>query len=506
MLWSWLGVAVTIASAIFISPYTIRKLGGEGYGVWVLTFGLVENFWLFDFGLRSATVKYSAHYRTTGELDKINELLSTGVMYFSIIAAALLGTTVYLSRHIEQLFRVSPAFRDAFAFLVIVVGANWSLGLVFNSLNACLEGFQRFEISSRIWITVTALRASGIAFLLWRGYGLKALGVYAVAVQMFGYVLSYIGLCKVFRAHRISPLRATWRMFRQMAGYGIHTFTGGVATQFLNQGAPLMIGHMLSATLVGYFNVPVKLLQYTGDAVDRVGLVTSSHSAELTAQGDRGNIARLGICVNRYCLTLFMPVAIFMLIYAHELVRVWIRKPDFVQISSPLIPILLIGFTFGIAGQVNSSSILYGMAKHRFYARGLLAEGIALVASLYFVLPRYGIFGAACMVSALMLLDRGIFTPWLLCQYLELDYARYLRSIFARPLIIAAPLAALAFWLKRTVLPGANLPQVLAAATLIGGIYYSIAFFACLEREHRVLIWARINPRSQKLAVAEAEP
>ncbi len=77
VLWSWLGVAVTIASGIFLSPYLIRKLGDEGYGVWVLVFGLIENYWLFDLGFRSATVKYSAHYRATGEVAKINEVINT---------------------------------------------------------------------------------------------------------------------------------------------------------------------------------------------------------------------------------------------------------------------------------------------------------------------------------------------------------------------------------------------------------------------------------------------
>lgn len=42
LLWSWMGVCATLATGIFLSPYLIRKLGAEGYGLWALSFALVE--------------------------------------------------------------------------------------------------------------------------------------------------------------------------------------------------------------------------------------------------------------------------------------------------------------------------------------------------------------------------------------------------------------------------------------------------------------------------------
>lgn len=487
VLWSWLGVAVTIASGIFLSPYLIRKLGDEGYGVWVLVFGLIENYWLFDLGFRSATVKYSAHYRATGEVGKINEVINTGVVYFSFVALVLFAGSIALSRHADRIFKVSPEYHASFAFLIALVGTSWAFGMIFNIFTACLEGFQHFGLSSRIAISATVARVVGMAILLFLGYGLVALGILVVASQVLAYALSAIALRRVFPEQRFSLRMARFAMFRQMVSYGVHTLTGGVATQLLNQGAPLLIGHFRPAAFVGYFSVPVRLLQYTGDAVDRVGLITSSNAAELTAKEEHDAIPRLGMYVNRYCLTLFLPMAIFLFFYGRELIRVWIRKPDFVAMSAPLLPVLLIGTTLAIAGQVNSSSILYGMAKHRGYARGLLVEGIALAAALYFVVPRYGIIGAAWVTSVLMVLDRGIFTPWLLCRHLDFDFVLYMRSIYLRPMLVAIPVAAFAYSLRSAVLPGNNLVQVLAAGAAIAALFYPLAFFLCVDGKHRPL-------------------
>jgi O-antigen/teichoic acid export membrane protein len=502
VLWSWLGVAVTIASGILLSPYLIRKLGDEGYGVWVLVFGLIENYWLFDLGFRSATVKYSAHYRATGETEKINELINTGVVYFSVVALGLFAGSIALARHVNRLFQVSPELRPDFSFLIALVGTSWAFGMIFNMFTACLEGFQHFGLSSRIAISATVVRVAGTAILLFLGHGLIALGFLVVGSQAFAYTLSILALRRVFPEQRFSLRLAKFSMFRQMVSYGVHTLTGGVATQLLNQGAPLLIGHFRPAAFVGYFSVPVRLLQYTGDAVDRVGLITSSSAAELTARNEHDAIPRLGIFVNRYCLSLFLPVAVFLLFYGSELIRVWIRKPDFVAMSAPLLPVLLIGTTLAIAGQVNSSSILYGMAKHRGYARGLLVEGIALVASLYFVVPQYGILGAAWVTSVLMVLDRGLFTPWLLCRHLNFGFGLYVRSIYLNPMLTALPAAAVAYGLKSAVLPGDNLIQVLAAAVLIAAAFYPVAFFSCVDPRHRPLVLGWIAKRSKAFAAA----
>ena len=58
VLWNWSAVAVTIFSALILSPFIIRRLGDENYGLWALTVSLAEYYWIMDLGFRSATLKY----------------------------------------------------------------------------------------------------------------------------------------------------------------------------------------------------------------------------------------------------------------------------------------------------------------------------------------------------------------------------------------------------------------------------------------------------------------
>ena len=56
VIWNWAAVAISLVTGFLLSPYLIRKLGPEGYGIWALSFSLVEYYWLLDLGFRSATV------------------------------------------------------------------------------------------------------------------------------------------------------------------------------------------------------------------------------------------------------------------------------------------------------------------------------------------------------------------------------------------------------------------------------------------------------------------
>jgi O-antigen/teichoic acid export membrane protein len=235
--------------------------------------------------------------------------------------------------------------------------------------------------------------------------------------------------------------------------------------------------------------------------VCRVGFISGSHSAELAARKDYQGLARMGMYINRYCFMLFAPFSMALLVYGKELFRVWIT-PDFALHSAPLLPIVAVGTTVGIAAQYNSSSILYGLGKHQGYAYLLMTEAAFCLMGLYWVIPRYGIMGAAWVTSGLIALTRGLITSWLLCRAIRYDTLTYLRGIYVPPLLAAAPVLPMAFWVKWHWLPGNNWFQIIGGSALLTAAFYALAYFICLEKEHRALPvnWLRARLRMKAAA------
>lgn len=480
VLWSWCGVFVTILVGFLLSPYIIHRVGDVNFSIWTLALSFVEYYWLMDLGFRSATIKMSAQFHATGEAEKLNELLSTGVVYALVTGLILLAGSLTAAPSIGRFFKVD---QPIFVALVRMVGASFAVGITFTVLSSCLEGFQRFDLTTRVWLTLMMVRSLGIVILLRLGYGVLEMGYMLLASQLLSYGLTYWLFRRAIPGARLSWDRATWPMLYDMARYGVHTVTSTVANLLLNRSVPLLIAYLLPIRFLAYYTVPMRILEYTAEGVWRIGMVTAPNASELMAKGESAALVQLSIYANRYSFALFAPVAVFLKTYGFELFALWDRK-DFASECAQILPVLLLG-QFVMAGQQNSVSVLFGIGRHKTYARCLLAEAVLTAAGTAIALPRFGLVGAAWVISTLMALNRGAGACWLLARELKINPLRYAARIYAMPLGISLGTWMLLRWLKVNWIPGHTWGQLIMVGAILGTTYSLLAFRFCMAEHHR---------------------
>jgi len=491
VLWSWMGVAASLFQGLIITPFIIRRLGEEHYGIWLIIFSILEYFWFFDLGLNTAVCVFCARFIAVQDHEKINQVICTALFYFSLIALVIWGISPFLAANAYRFLPVTPAYRHEFATLILITGISWGLCIMLHLFLSALDGFQRFDLTSRIMVLQVALRSAGYFVALKFGYGLIAMAQVFVATQILGYTLNFLNFRRAFPALRLAPSYVRLAMFQDILRYGLKSFVASLSTLALNQSGTLMVTHYLGAAAAGFYGLPSRLLQQPVDAVSRVANVTRSSAAELSVTSKREDTVALGIYSNRYSLTLFMVPAVFLLVYGSPLLRRWVG-PVMASQSGPLLPIFLLAYSLVLAAQYNSSSLLYGVGHHGGYARGLVVEAVAYVAALAFVVPRYGVVGAAWTTAALMIAVRGIYTPWLVSRALDYSWLSYMAGIYVRPLLAAMPAAALTWALKSSWLPGRTWPELIAAGCIGSLVYVAVAFFVCVAPRHRGMFLSRI--------------
>ena len=129
VLWSWTGVAAGLFQGFIITPFIIRRLGEEHYGIWLIIFSILEYFWFFDLGLNTAVCFFCARFLAVENHEKINEVICTSLFYFSIIA--LLVWFLFFSRLFDDVY----TFRDAVLltvrlFFLIYAVVNLAVAIV----------------------------------------------------------------------------------------------------------------------------------------------------------------------------------------------------------------------------------------------------------------------------------------------------------------------------------------------------------------------------------------
>jgi O-antigen/teichoic acid export membrane protein len=501
VIWTWLAVGASFFSGFFLSRYVIRGLGEARYGIWALTFSLVESFSLFDLGFRTAVVNFTSRLRARGEPEAINQVINTSLAYFLAIATVIAVLTVALGGQAHRLFKIQEAYRADFSILIRIVGISWSAGMVFSVFQAGLEAFQRFKLFYRISVSMLLIRAVGCVLLVRSGYGLVAMGYVVLVTYLTGYVLTLLLFFRVFRPLRLSPSLFRYSLWKEMAGYGAHSFLANSASMLLLQGPPLMVGHFLSDAFVGFYTLPSRLFQYAVEMVTRIGFVTAPNTAELLALGRSEQVIKLGMYLNRYCFALFLPFSVFLMTFGRELIHLWVGD-RFAVYAAPLLLPFTLSTSFAVAGQFNSSSILFGMAKHNNYARSLVLECALLMLGLAMVIPRYGIEGAAWLTAVLMLLNRGVLTAYMLCRNLNYSFLRYMQGIYFRFLLGAVPVIGAAFCIKHHWISGRTWTELFLMLGLICCLFYGAAAVLCIEPDHYLLVrgWIlrriRVRPAS----------
>ena len=488
-------MALNIAIGLLISPYIARKLGSERYGIWALVFSLVEYLWFFDLGFNTSVTQFVAKYRARNEPEQINRVINTGLVYFCAVAIVFALATLLVAWRGVQEFNIADAVNRAdFRAMILIVGLGWALNFPLHFFSSCLDAFQRYDHLTRTWVAQLLIRSVGCSLLLYYGFGLRELGAVVVLGQLVGNSLAMLAFRSVFPEMRLSSLYVQYALVKEMWHYGVHSFVANISNLLLYQGPPVMIGHIRPAAFVGYYTFPFRLLQYSVDGISRVGFVTRSNVAEMQAKGDERAIYSLGIYLNRYCVSLFMPLAIFLLLYGTELIRRWMNQ-EFATQCGPLLPVMALTTLFAVAGQYNSTSMLYGLSRHDRMAKGLLAEGVLGVIGIWLLLPYYGILGVAWVTGILAVIDRGIYVPWLVCHALKSSFLGYMRGIYARPVLTAIPVLLLAQGLKAAGVSGQTWPQLILMGTFTSVAFFLPALFTCVTREHRKLMLLSVAAR-----------
>jgi O-antigen/teichoic acid export membrane protein len=488
VLWNWFTVGVNLFIGFYLTRYLISRLTDEQYGIWVLAFSLIEYITLADLGFRSAIVNFLSHFRVQKDIQGINEVLSTALAYFLGIAAVAIVVSLTLADRGYRAFNVSAANKDDFSFLLMLVGFIWAGSIVSGIFQASLEAFQAFDICNKIVVGTVLIRSLCCLGVLFLGYGLRPLGVCTLVAQLAGWVMVYIAFRRILPELKIGRSYVRAARWKEMARYGLRSVFSNTGTLFLNQGPPVVVGHYLSAAAAGYYALPFRLLNYMVDLIARIGFVTAPKTAELWAQGKREQIGRLGTCLNRYCFALFLPPCIFLLIYGHAVLTKWLPRPEFVSECAPLLPVFTVAVSLAVSAQSNSGSMLFGMAKHGPFAISVIVESILALVGIALVLPHYGILGGAWVAGGLMIVNRGLFTPYIVCRALPYNYFRYMSSIYVRPLLCSAPVIGFGLWLRSSWLPGQTVIQLVVAAILVILLGLLLGLIFCVEPDHRLIV------------------
>ena len=476
---SWFSLGVDVLVGIFLYPTILHHLGDTASGIWVLIFSITGYYGLFDLGIRSSIVRYVSKFTAVDDIEDLAKLVNTSLFSYSCVGLLSLAVTGVLALYVDTLFKIPPGMHSTARLLFLMVGAAVAVGFPLGVVGGFLDGLQKFYINNWTSVAANAVRVVLIVSALHHGRGLLTVA----AITVFLPIVT--SLVRGFLAFRIRPVpfglhyvdRSTFRM---MANYSGVTLMIMIATQLKFKTDTIVIGTMLSAAAITYFNIGSRIVSYTQQVVMALAQNFVPLASESEATGNIDRLRKVFVAGNRLCALTCLPITATLLILGKSVIEVWVGH-KYIATSYPVLVILVIPTTL-MWVQAASGRVLFGIGKHKTWAFVTLAEGICnLILSIILVRP-YGIEGDAMGTAIPLACSMILFMPGHLCRQLGIRVRTYLREAYALPLLLVAPLVAVLLLMQRWFVP--HRYWQLAVQLLIGGTVYGLG-----------LVWAVVTKR-----------
>ena len=483
--------AANMLVLFLITPLIIQSVGTEDFGLWSLVFATLGFLGLLDLGLQTATVRYVAECRGSGDRERRNALLSTlAATYVAIglVSALLLGLIVAT---FNVWLDVPPDQHSKATALLWILGVRVAvLGLPLSLFRGILFAEQMIVSVS----TVQAVTAIVYGSLCWAA--LHAGGGLVTLAWANLFVMIAEGLAMMTLAYRLVPgLRLSrrlvrWPLFREVAAFSGTQVLVNASMVIRLRSDPLIVKIALPMTAVGVYAVAGKAAEYLHLLVKQAVNVLAPVAGELHGGGDSEGLRRLYLQSAKYAVAPAVAGAVACYPLAGDALVAWVG-PEF-RSAGIVLAVLMTATALSMV-ETSASSLLAMTGYHRPAARAAgLSAIVNVVLSLLLVTP-LGLLGVALgTLGATLFVDAWI-VPRIACRAYGVPAREYVLRVLV-PLAMPAMGQLIVTLLARSLMSPTTVPGVVAAASP-GFFVFSIVFFRwSLSAEERGQ-WSRLLQR-----------
>jgi O-antigen/teichoic acid export membrane protein len=443
ILWNSLGMVTLIGTGFVIAPFLIARLGDTDYGLWIVLGSLTSSFGLLDLGVRGAVGRHVAFHHARGDHEAVSRILATAQAL--LLGMGLLATLciVALIPVFPRFYEIPPELLGAVELAQAIVGLNLGLTLLFNSFDAALWGFQRFDLINAIDIPSALLRTVLTFVLIAKGGGLVTLALINLVLTVLAGFAK--GACSFWVAPwlRVGPGHVSFAALREIFGISIWSFIRSMAEIARRQLSPLLIGSLRSLAQVTPFSIATRLIGYGVESMRAatgvlIPLATALHAKQV---GERQK--QLFILGGKYCTAFALFLSCGMFILGPAFIVLWTGEG--LRDAIPLLLVMAAGEVLPNS-QWISNGMIFAAAKIWQLALLNLVELVLVAVFTVVLLLTYGPIGACYAVAVPGFVFRGLAPIVLGCKLTGVRLTTYLLQTILPACLAAAGPAALLAW------------------------------------------------------------
>jgi O-antigen/teichoic acid export membrane protein len=486
-----LGTIIQVIIALVLTPFLIKSLGDTQYGIWTIVAGLSGYMSLLDFGIASAVTRFVSKHHEKKEIKEINVTISSALAMFLVISSILVGISPIISQAVVHFIEIDTALIPVISALIIIVSFDMAIFILSGVLRGALSGFQRYDITTYIYIVSALYKAIALVVVLKMGFGLVGMGIISLTANAISAFLFIITLKNIYPFISIAPRYISKSAIKRIYTYGKYTFIGMISNQIIYYSDTFIVAYFLGAAAVTYYTIPWSLAEYSKQLFLAVGRAFvpafSSHDA-----GERhAEISKLYLDGTRYMLIFSNLFCIGFLCLGGEFISIWLG-PEYKEKCQWLVYIFF-SVQLIAAPQIISYSMLQGLSKHKTYSRAAMILAFSNLSFSLILVQYIGLIGVALGAAIPQLVFYAIFVPFHSNYVMKISNIEYVKKTFIKVLPPSLALAASALYLK-SIFPPNSFLTLIALAMVCAAIYGLFCYLFSLNKNEKEKIKNLVIP------------
>ena len=489
---NWIVTVVTVVAVYLLTPYTIHKLGDDGYGTWNLINSITGYLGLLVLGVPMASVRYFAQHVARGDTTKLNQAIGSCTALYLILGAVALVMGVGLYAFFTFTYHIPAALHGdagwAFFLMVLFVSSGF-ISLLPSGVLAAHDVFVPRNVV-RLWGVVLRLVLT-LGLLALRA-SLLLLAVVQLVCQAFDFLLCWLLVRRRYPATRFRLADFDWTAARGIFAFSIYVLILNAGARLSFETDSMVIGGFMNVGSIPYFTVANSFIIYLMEFLIAIAAVVMPMATRLQTQGKKAELQEIFLKWSKIALSMTLAAGLFLIVLGPRFIAWWV-DPTFERPAGQVLQILMVSYLIFLPMRGVALPMLMGLGKAGLPTVGFLVAGVLnLGLSLLLVRP-LGLAGVA-LGTAIPNVLFAVLIFGHACRVMEVSILAFIRYVIPRAVLGAVPVLALLLWFKLGLEVRSLVELAVAgvAMTLLFGVMW--VFYVC-RNDPYIDLWSWLLPR-----------
>ena len=443
---NWLVTVVTVLAVYLLTPYTIHKLGDDGYGTWNLINSITGYLGLLVLGVPMASVRYFAQHVARGDVAKLNQAIGSCTALYLVLGGLALVLGVGMYAFFTLTYHIPPALhadaRWAFFLMVLFVSVGF-IALLPNGILAAHDDFVPRNVV-RLWGVV--LRLVLTLVLLALRASLMLLAVVQLVCLVFDFALCWLLVRRRYPATRFRLADFDWTAARGIFAFSLYVLVLNAGARLSFETDSMVIGGFMNVGSIPYFTVANSFIIYLMEFLVAIASVVMPMATRLQTQGKKAELQEIFLKWSKIALSLTLGAGLFLIVLGPRFIAWWV-DPSFERPAGQVLQILMVSYLVFLPMRGVALPMLMGLGKAGLPTIGFLVAGVLNLGLSILLVRPLGLAGVALGTA----IPNVLFAVMIFlhaCRELEVSALGFMRYVVPRAVLGALPVLALLLWFK----------------------------------------------------------